>query len=546
MKRNFDSHRYQYPSRRFVVYGHRGMVATGTPVAAQAGLEVLKKGGNAMDAAVATAAALTVVEPTSNGIGSDSFALVWSAKDQKLYGLNSTGRAPMSITAEAVRKLGHETMPFNGPVSVTVPGAPGGWAALNQRFGKLSLSEDLAPAIDLADNGFAVNTKVSFLWWRDGIRLFVDSGCTGGMYQHIFDTFTKDGKCPAPGDIVRLPDHARTLREIGETKAESFYRGELARKIDDFMCSIGEENGSFLRGSDLAAFQPEWVEPISVNYKGYDVHEIPPNGHGIVALMALNILKKLDLDEPRESADTYHKMIEAIKLAFVDGQKYITDPACMSVTVEQLLSDAYAEERSRLIGQVAVDPKAGDPRCGGTVYLCTADGEGNMVSLIQSNYNRFGSGLVVPGTGISLQDRGANFSLDPAHDNCLAPGKRPYHTIIPGFLTKDGKPVGPFGVMGGFMQPQGHVQVVVNTVDYHMNPQDCLDAPRFQWVGGKDVQLEPHVPTWIAEKLAQMGHQVIPMVDQTDFGRGEIIWRSEDGSLAGATEPRTDGCVAAW
>ena len=262
--------------------------------------------------------------------------------------------------------------------------------------------------------------------------------------------------------------------------------------------------------------------------------------------MALNILKKLDLGQDRECADTYHKMIEAIKLAFVDGQKYITDPRYMTVTVEDLLSDGYAEERARLVGRTAVDPVAGDPRCGGTVYLCTADGEGNMVSLIQSNYNRFGSGMLIPGTGISMQDRGANFSLDPGHDNCLMPGKRPYHTIIPGFLTKGGQAVGPFGVMGGFMQPQGHVLVVVNTVDYHMNPQDALDAPRFQWVGGRQVQLEPTVPQSVALALGRMGHQIIPMVDQTDFGRGEIIWRSEDGSLAGATEPRTDGCVAAW
>ena len=539
MKRNFNSYLYHYPSRRFVVYGSRGMVATGSPLAAQAGLDVLKEGGNAIDAAVAAAAALTVVEPTSNGIGSDNFALIWSGG--KLHGLNSSGRAPMAITAEEVRRLGYDQMPFFGVVPVTVPGAPGGWAAMSQRFGRLSLLEALTPAIDLAANGFAVGTKVSELW-HDSMQLFVDAGATDGPFRHIFDTFTRDGACPGPGDIVRLPDHARTLQEIGETNAESFYRGALAQKIDDFF----NQHKGYLRGSDLAAYQPEWVDPISTSYKGYEVHEIPPNGHGIVALMALNILKKLDLGQDRECADTYHKMIEAIKLAFVDGQKYITDPRYMTVTVEDLLSDGYAEERARLVGRTAVDPVAGDPRCGGTVYLCTADGEGNMVSLIQSNYNRFGSGMLIPGTGISMQDRGANFSLDPGHDNCLMPGKRPYHTIIPGFLTKGGQAVGPFGVMGGFMQPQGHVLVVVNTVDYHMNPQDALDAPRFQWVGGRQVQLEPTVPQSVALALGRMGHQIIPMVDQTDFGRGEIIWRSEDGSLAGATEPRTDGCVAAW
>lgn len=538
MKKNFDSYRYHYPSRRLVVYGYRGMVATSTPVAAQAGLDVLKKGGNAVDAAVATAAALTVVEPSSNGIGSDNFALIWS--EGKLHGLNASGKSPMLLNREEVLRLGHTSMPFYGPVSVTVPGAPGGWNEMVRRFGKLSLRENLAPAIDLAENGFAVGTKNAYLW-NEGMNFYVADGLVDGPFKHIFETFTRNGKCPEPGDIVRLKDHARTLTEIAQTNAESFYRGNLAQKIDDFMVSIG----GYLRAEDLAMFQPEWVEPISVNYKGYEVHEMPPNGHGIVALMALNLLKKMELSE-RESSDTYHKMIEAIKLAFVDGQKYITDPAKMTVKVEELLSDAYAQERVKQIGSTAILPQAGDPRSGGTVYLCTADGEGNMVSLIQSNYNRFGSGLVVPGTGISLQDRGANFSLDLEHDNCLEPGKRPYHTIIPGFLTKDGRPVGPFGVMGGFMQPQGHVQVVVNTVDYAMNPQDALDAPRFQWVGEKKVQLESSVPDYVAAELAQMGHEIIPMFNQTDFGRGQIIWRSEDGSLVGATEPRTDGTIAVW
>ena len=521
-----------------VIYGSRGMVATSTPLAAQAGLDVMKKGGNAIDAAIATAAALTVVEPTSNGLGSDNFALVWTKG--KLHGLNSSGPAPMSISGEDVLARGYREMPFYGVVPVTVPGAPGGWAELNRKFGKLSLLEDLTPAINLADGGFAVATKTSDLW-KNGLDLYKKAGTTENEFRHIFETFTRDGKCPGPGDLFRLPDHAKTLQEIGETNAESYYRGNLAQKIDDFF----KKYNGYLRGTDLAAYHPEWVDPISVNYKGYDVWEIPPNGHGIVALMALNMLKRFDLRE-RESADVYHKMIEAIKLAFVDGQTYITDPAYMKVTVEQLLSDAYAEERGRLIGKCAIEPQAGDPSCGGTVYLCTADGEGNMVSFIQSNYNRFGSGLVIPGTGISMQDRGANFSLDPNHDNYLMPGKRPYHTIIPGFLSKDGAAVGPFGVMGGFMQPQGHVQVVVNTVDFHMNPQDTLDAPRFQWVGGKAVQLEPSVPLHISSELTEMGHEVIPMHDQTDFGRGEIIWRSEDGSLAGGTEPRTDGYIATW
>ena len=315
----------------------------------------------------------------------------------------------------------------------------------------------------------------------------------------------------------------------------------MAEKIDTF----SRETGGYLRKEDLAQFHAEWVEPISTNYRGYTVSEIPPNGHGIVVLMALNILEGFQFTQ-RDTAESIHKQIEAMKLAFTDGKRYIADPRFMRVTPEQMLSKEYAAKRRALIGEQALMPEAGDPSCGGTVYLCTADGEGNMVSFIQSNYMGFGSGIVVPGTGIALQNRGNNFSLDPNSENCLAPGKKSYHTIIPGFLSKDGKAIGPFGVMGGFMQPQGQVQVVMNTIDFMMNPQEALDAPRWQWVGDKNIEVEQSFPAWITESLVRAGHNVKVLPESLTMGRGQIIWRNDEGVLVGATEPRTDGTVAAW
>ena len=335
---------------------------------------------------------------------------------------------------------------------------------------------------------------------------------------------------------------ADTLEELAATSCESFYRGSLMER----MVSFSRETGGFFQERDLQDYRPEWVEPITADYKGYTVCEIPPNGHGITVLMALNILKGLPLSQERDSADTYHKILEAIKLAFADTRTYVADPRYMRTRVADLLSEDYAARRRALIGERALLPQAGDPSCGGTIYLCTADPQGNMVSFIQSNYTTFGAGIRVPGTGICLQNRGANFSLDEGSDNCLAGGKKSYHTIIPGFLMKEGTAVGPFGVMGAFMQPQGHVQVVVNTVDYHMNPQECLDAPRMQWTGGKRIQLEREVPAHIGLRLAEMGHQVEICNSNLDMGRGQIIWRMEDGTLAGGTEPRCDGTVAAW
>lgn len=528
---------YPYNSRRMVTYARKGMVATSHHLAAQAGLDVMKRGGNAIDAAVATAACLTVVEPCSNGIGGDAFALVWC--NDKLYGLNSSGPAPRGISAQAVKNLGYEKVPERGWIPVNVPGAPAAWAALNERFGRLPLTEVLKPAIEYAANGYPVSHCVANGWkgtFESYLKELKDE-----QYKYWFETFTPKGRAPREGEVWNSPDHAKSLQSIAETGAQSFYRGELAERLDSF----SRKYGGYIRKEDLEAFRPEWVEPVSVNYRGYDVCEIPPNGQGIVALMALNILKGFEFDA-KDSPDTYHKQIEAIKLAFADGKKYITESSRMKVKVEDLLSDAYAEERRKLIRSEAIDPFPGTPAKGGTVYLAAADGEGNMVSYIQSNFAGFGSGLVVPGTGISLHNRGLTFSLDPSHDNYLEPGKKTYHTIIPGFLTKDGKAVGPFGVMGGYMQPQGHVQVIMNTVDFNLNPQAALDAPRWQWTNGKCVMLEHEISQHIAEELAAKGHEVHYRFKSGWFGHGQIIWRDENGVLCCGTEPRTDGSAAGW
>jgi gamma-glutamyltranspeptidase/glutathione hydrolase len=534
---HFDALEYPYASRRTTTYACNGMVATSQPLAAQAGLDILKKGGNAIDAAIATAACLTVVEPTSNGIGGDAFALVWT--EGKLHGLNASGPAPRSISIEAVRQRGYEKMPTYGWIPVTVPGAPAAWAALSKRFGKLPLTEVLKPAIEYAEQGYPVSPTLG-RFWELAYQKFKET-CRTEEFAHWFDTFAPNGRPPRVGEIWKSPGHAYTLRKIAETEAESFYSGELAEKIDAF----SRKCGGFLSINDLAAYKPEWVTPISVNYRGYDVWEIPPNGQGLVALMALNILKGYSFTA-KDTVDTYHKQIEAMKLAFADGLRYITQQDKMSVTVEQLLSEEYGAERRKLIGEEALTPEPGEPARSGTVYLAAADSEGNMVSFIQSNYMGFGSGIVVPGTGIALQNRGNNFSLDPNHDNRLEPGKKTYHTIIPGFLTKDGKAVGPFGVMGGFMQPQGHVQVVMNTIDFHLNPQAALDAPRWQWIEGKTVEVERHFPEHLALALERKGHQIKWGLGPGGFGRGQIIWRDEHGVLIGGTDMRTDGCIAAW
>ncbi|SDF71682.1 gamma-glutamyltransferase family protein [Sporomusa acidovorans] len=532
----FDALYNPYPSRRSVVYARNGMVATSQALAAQAGLAILRKGGNAVDAAVATAVCLTVVEPTSNGIGGDAFALVW-VKD-KLYGLNASGPAPTALSPETVRRQGHKVMPNNGWLPVTVPGAPAAWGALVERFGRLTLPEIMAPAIEYAAKGFPVS-PIHSLQWEEGFKRF--SNADGAEFKYWFDTFAPQGHAPRAGEIWSSSDHAATLQLLAESKTAAFYQGELADKI----VSFAQKSGGFIRESDLAGFRPEWVEPIHINYRGYDIWEIPPNGHGLITLMALNILKGFTFTN-KESVETYHKQFEAMKLAFADGLAHIADPRKMRVSVEDLLSDSFAAERRKLIGSQALQPMPVTPPKGGTVYLATADAEGNMVSYIQSNYMGFGSGLVVPNTGIALHNRGCNFSLDPSHPNCLEPGKKPYHTIIPGFMTQNGRAVGPFGVMGAFVQPQGHLQMVMNTIDFQLNPQAALDAPRWQWTSGKTILVENQFPEAIAEALVRRGHDIGRTVGNISMGRGQIIWRDEHGVLAGGTEPRTDGTAAAW
>ena len=533
-----DSLYYPYPARRRAVFARKGMVATSQPLAAQAGLDILKKGGNAIDAAVATAACLTVLEPTSNGIGGDGFALVWTKGN--LHGLNSSGPAPKGISIDAVKALGYDEMPTYGLIPVNVPGIPGAWAALNKKFGKLPLSEVLAPAVKYAREGYPVSPVASAAWKRGAANY--RAKCAGGEFAEWFKVFEPNGKTPEAGDMWASEDHARTLELIGETNAEAFYRGELADKID----ALSKEYNGFIRKEDLADFYPEWVEPVGVEYHGYNVWEIPPNGQGIVGLMGLQIAKGLEMGG-RDDVKTLHNQIESMKLAFADGLKYVTDSKYMNVTNEELLSEEYAAKRRALISDVALEPEAGEPKKGGTVYLCAADEEGNMISYIQSNYMGFGSGIVVPGTGIALQNRGKNFSLDPTHDNHLEGGKRTYHTIIPGFLTKGDVPVGPFGVMGGFMQPQGHMQVVMNAVDYNLNPQAALDAPRWRWNRGMEVSLEMGFPQHVINALIRKGHKITVESSQGGFGRGQIIWRDpETGVLVGGTESRTDGTVAAW
>ncbi|MBB3214449.1 gamma-glutamyltranspeptidase/glutathione hydrolase [Herbaspirillum sp. Sphag1AN] len=536
---NFNSNHYPYASRRSAVFARRGMVATSQPLAAQAGLQVLQAGGNAIDAAIAAAAALTVVEPTANGIGGDAFALIWH--QGKLHGLNASGPAPMSISQQALSAAGHKSVPKYGALPVTVPGTPSAWAAMAERFGRLPLPRSMAGAIALAEQGFPVSPMVAVAWeqaYKNFTREFKES-----YFASWFDTFGIDGRAPRAGEIWKAPGHAATLSSIAADNAHSFYRGALAEKTAAFIRAAG----GYMEQSDLANFRPQWVEPIRANYRGYDVWEIPPNGHGLVALLALNLLKGFDFSE-RDTVLTYHRQIEAIKLAYADGLAHIADQGHMRVSVEDMLSEAYADERRKLIGSHARLPSAGEPSRGGTVYLCTADEDGNMVSFIQSNYMGFGSGLVVPGTGIALHNRGNNFTLDADHPNCLAPGKRPYHTIIPGFLTRDGQAVGPFGVMGGFMQPQGHVQMVMNTVDFGLNPQASLDAPRWEWESGNKVSIEHATAEHLFRALgpAGLGHALSWSGNQLGFGRGQIIWRDQHGVLCGGTEPRTDGCVAAW
>ena len=553
---SFNGASDRYPSRRSVVYGKNGMVCTSQTLAAQAGLDILKKGGNAIDAAIATAVSLTVLEAPSNGIGSDLFALVWYKG--KLYGLNGSGPAPLALTREKVLaklcmdgqakdnykdsgeilNLSATPFPDKGWETVNVPAAPASWKALHERFGVAEFGRLFEAAIRYAEEGFPLQPICSRLWKKNVPKV---SGLKNEkMYLPMLETFFNNKRLE-PGSLIRIPELGRTLRRLAESRCDSFYSGDIAREIIRF----SRETGGYLTEEDLQNYKPEWVEPVRLNYRGYDVCEIPPNGHGLVVLMTLNILRQLTFEE-KNYPETVHKQLEAMKIGFTDGKMYIADPRYMKANVKYFLSEEYGKKRAKEIGAEARLPRPVDLNCGGTVYLCTSDSEGNMVSLIQSHFKHFGSKLSVPDTGILLNSRAMNFSLDPERDNCLAPGKKPYHTIIPGFLMKDGEPVGPFGVMGAFMQPQGQVQLINNLIDFGLNPQEALDAPRWQWTGGKTVEMEASFDKKIVEDLKQRGHDVKVVEEFTSFGRGQIIVRQPDGVYAAATEPRTDGVVAAW
>ena len=534
----------QYINQSSFDVSGKAMVATSQPVAAEVGQQILRAGGNAVDAAIATAITLTVVEPTSNGIGGDIFAQVWH--EGELYGLNASSIAPELMTPEVFKQRGCESIPALGIETVTVPGAPAGWMALHERFATMSLEDLFAPAIALAKSGFVVTPTIAVLWQKE-FEKFKQQFADTHIFADWSKVFTKDGTPPKAGEQFVLPDHARTLLDIAQTKAQSFYSGALAAQIDAY----SQANGGFIRRTDLADYSVEWVKPISTEYRGCQIWQMPPNGQGLVVLMALNLLKEYEFStDSRESLATLHKQIEAMKLAYTDGQAHIAQPNRMQVSVEDLLSVQYANHRRALITQRALEPFAGSPSQGGTVYIASADTKGNMVSLMQSNFYGFGSGVVVPETGIALHNRGSDFSLDPHHANYLQAGKRSFHTIIPGFITRNNngekQAVGPFGVMGAYMQPQGQLQVLMNMLDFELSPQQSLDQPRWQWFGGKRIGIEKEFGTQVFDGLKALGHDVHWAEDATIYGRGQIVCKSKDKSdYFGGSEPRCDGKVAA-
>jgi len=490
---------------------------------------MLANGGSAVDAAVAAAITLTLVEPVSNGIGSDAFAIVWDGR--RLHGLNASGRSPAAWTPEY---FGGNAVPALGWNSVTLPGAVSAWVELHAKFGKLPFARLFEPAISYGRNGFLVSPTVAAQWAAQ-VPLFKSQ-------PGFAEAFMPGGRAPKPGELVTFPDHAVTLEKIAATNGEAFYRGELAAKLE----AHATAHGGVMRASDLAAHRADWVGTISGAYHGYAIHEIPPNGQGIVALIALGILEQFEMASfPVDSADSVHLQIEAVKLAFADAQAYIADIDHMPLRAEHLLDTEYLKQRAALIDRKRAKPASAGTPNGGTVYLTAADASGMMVSMIQSNYIGFGSGVVVPGTGISLQNRGADFVATPGHPNRVGPNKRPYHTIIPGFLTKEGAPVMSFGVMGGTMQPQGHVQVVVRIIDHAQNPQAACDGPRFRWVQGTQICCEEGFPQSTLDELYERGHELVVVDDYNQFGSCQAIWRLDDGYLA-VSDPRRDGQAAGF
>ena len=525
---------------RSEVIATNGMAATSHPLATQTAIDVLKNGGNAIDAAIAANAVLGLVEPTGCGIGGDLFAIIWSAKDKKLYGLNASGPAPQTISIETLKEKGLDMIPPYGPLPVTVPGAVAGWSALHKRFGKRDFSTLFDNAIDYANNGFPVSEVVAYYLDISSSR-FKD-------YPNFSDVWMPKNKSLQKGDIFKNKDLANTYLSIAESYGSSFYSGTLAKSMTEFI----QEQGGYLTINDMKSFQPQWVEPVSTNYRGYDVWELPPNGQGIAALQILNILEQYDLRSMgHNSAELIHIFTEAKKLAYEDRAKYYADPNFNSIPVNELISKTYAKQRNKLINptQAAKSYLAGKLEDGDTIYLTVADNEGNMVSLIQSNYRGMGSGMVPPQLGFMLQDRGEMFSLDPNHANALVGGKRPFHTIIPAFITKDDKPFISFGLMGGGMQPQGHAQIVINLIDFDMNLQEAGDAARFRHYGSSEptgeqmldggyLSLETGINDDVRKALVKLGHQLKD--EPGGYGGYQAI--KIDGSVYyGASESRKDG-----
>ncbi|KST60086.1 gamma-glutamyltransferase [Methylobacterium sp. GXS13] len=517
-----------YASRRSPVFA-RNLVATSQPLATQAGLRMLQLGGNALDAALAAAIALTVVEPTGNGIGSDAFCILWH--EGQLHGLNASGRAPAGWTPE--RFAHHSAFPHRGWDTVTVPGAVSAWVELSRRFGQLPFARLFEPAIGYAEEGFLVSPVIAELWRRGAAELKTQPGFAA--------TFMPDGRTPAAGELFRAPGHARTLRLIAETQGEAFYRGELAHRIADF----ARQHGAALDEGDLAEHSTDWCGTIRQDFGGASLHEIPPNGQGIAALMALGILRSTGLaDLPVDSPDALHLQIEAMKLAFADVYAYAADLRYMTkVTHDHLLDPAYLAARAALIDRRRAQVfGAGAPNEGGTVCLATGDAGGMMVSYIQSNYSGFGSGVVVPGTGISLQNRGYGFTLAEGHPNQVGPRKRPFNTIIPGFVMQDGAPLMAFGFMGGPIQAQGHVQVLVRTQLWGQDPQTAVDAPRWRHVAGLQVAVETAFPAAVLGDLEARGHELVREPPDSAFGFGGAqLVRRIDGGYVGGSDPRKDG-----
>jgi gamma-glutamyltranspeptidase/glutathione hydrolase len=535
-----------FATRSEIIAKH-GMAATSQPLATQIALDILKKGRNAIDAAIAANAALGLMEPTGNGIGGDLFAIIWDAKTQKLYGLNASGRSPKSLTLEYFKEKGLTKVPSHGPLSVSVPGCVDGWFEMHKKFGSMKMTEILKPAIDYAREGFPVTELIAY-YWNGNSRSLKD-------FPGFKEIYMPNGKAPQKGEIFKNPYLANTLEKIANGGRDVFYKGEIAKKIDEYM----KKQGGFLSYEDLASHTSEWIEPVSTNYRGYDVWELPPNGQGIAALQILNILELYDIAKMGFGSTEYlHLLTEAKKLAFEDRAKYYADMSFANVPVEQLISKDYAQKRNELINpnRAARSYTPGELEQGNTIYMTVADQYGNMVSLIQSNYRGMGSGMTPTGLGFIIQDRGELFTLEEGHANCYTPGKRPFHTIIPAFITKDGKPFMSFGVMGGAMQPQGHVQIVVNMIDFGMNLQEAGDAPRMQHLGsseptgekmtdGGTLVLESGFDYEVIRELLKKGHKI--SYDLGGYGGYQaIMWDEKNGVYYGASESRKDGQAAGY